>query len=772
MIDQSHHNEKRGSAMSGKKSAILFVVSVAMLVAQGCLKDPAKQKAGFVGSADKYMASQQYSEAIIQYRNALKIEPASSDLQFKLGEAYFSNAQYREAYASYKKAAELDRNNVRAQIALGKFYLVSQQFEEAVQTASDVLNRNPDQQDAAILLSNAYAGKKDIPQAIKILQDLIVKHPDNVTAYMNLGVFFAAKGDFERARQQFEKVAAIDPKSVDARKALAIYYMKQKDFINAEEQYKIAVSANPTSVPARQILAEFYTYQKRPSEAEPLYKQIISLEKNSAQSRFALANFYLTQNRIEDAKKLDTEIANDAPKFLLARFQLAELALQNHSLDDAEKIVNGILKERSKEPQALILHGRILLERKDPQKAISELEAAQRLEPNLASVYYLLGVAYAQAGNLERAQSSFEQAIVRDQKFTLAQLGLAEMMLNRGQNQACLQYVAQVLQSNPNQPEALLLQGSAYANLSDLVKAQAAFETYQRLRPESPQGFLRAGVVAIAQKHYAVGQQNLERALAMNPKQYDALDGLVSSYLVQKKNDKAIERVQEQIHKDPSSTLYSLLGKTYARTGQNDAAEAALKRAIELQPNEFTPYVLLGDLYVKQKTMDKALAQFATATQLNPKAAGVWTMYGMLNEQTGHQDAAKAAYQKALDITPGSGVAANNLAWLYADEGKDLDRALELARTAKVALPQSAPISDTLGWIFYKRQLYSSAVPLLQEAIKEDPSHAVFHFHLAATLIAAGNKDQAKAELSKALKLDSSLKNRADVQKAMGELAI
>src|SRR5258708_7026876 len=169
MIDHSRHNEKRGSTMSVKKSAIFFVVSMAMLVGQGCLKDPAKQKAGFVGSADKYMASQQYSEAIIQYRNALKIEPASSDIQFKLGEAYFSNAQYREAYASYKKAAELDRNNVRAQIALGKFYLVSQQFEEAVQTASDVLSRNPDQQNAAILPSNAYAGKKDTPQAIKIL---------------------------------------------------------------------------------------------------------------------------------------------------------------------------------------------------------------------------------------------------------------------------------------------------------------------------------------------------------------------------------------------------------------------------------------------------------------------------------------------------------------------------------------------------------------------------------------------------------------------------
>ena len=756
------------------QKAFRILVAAALMAALpvGCKKNPAEAKAQFVTSAEKYMATQEYSEAIIQYRNALKIEPSSSKLQFSLGEAYFKNSQYREAFAAYKKASELDPNNVGAQIALGKFYLVSQQFEEAIQTASGVLTKNPDQQDAAILLANAYAGKKDIPQAIKVLQDLISKHPDNVNAYMNLGVFLAAKGDLEGARQQFEKAATVDPKSVEAHKALATYYMRQKNFAKAEEQYKIAVSANPTSVPARQILAQFYTYQKRSSEAEPLYKEIVSLEKNSAQSRFALASFYITQSRIEDAKKIDNEIASDSPKFLPARFQLADMALQNHNLDEADKIVNAILKERSKEPQALILHGRILLERKDPQKAISELEAAQRLEPNVASLYYLLGIAYGQSGNLERAQSSFEQAIAKDQNFTQAYLALAEMMLNRGQNEACLRYVDQVLQKNSSQPEAILLQGSAFANMRDLPKAEAAFQKYQQLRPDSPQGALRSGLVAIAQKHYDVAEKNLEHALVMNPKQYDALDGLVTSYLVQKKNDKAIARIQEQIQKDQSPVLYALLGKTYAQLGQNDAAEKALKHAIEMQPGDFAPYVLLGDLYVKQKTLDKALAQFDAATKLNPKASGLWTMYGMLNEQTGHQEAAKTAYQKALEIAPNSGVAANNLAWLYADEGKDMDRALELARTAKIAMPQSAPISDTLGWIYYKRQLYSSAIPLLSEAVKQEPDHAVFHFHLAATLLEAGKKEQAKVELSKALKLDSNLKNRADVQKAMGTLAL
>ena len=48
-------------------------------------------------------------------------------------------------------------------------------------------------------------------------------------------------------------------------------------------------------------------------------------------------------------------------------------------------------------------------------------------------------------------------------------------------------------------------------------------------------------------------------------------------------------------------------------------------------------------------------------------------------------------------------MAANNLAFLYADEGGNLDLALQLAQTAKQHLPNSAEVDDTLGWVYYKK---------------------------------------------------------------------
>jgi Flp pilus assembly protein TadD len=68
--------------------------------------------------------------------------------------------------------------------------------------------------------------------------------------------------------------------------------------------------------------------------------------------------------------------------------------------------------------------------------------------------------------------------------------------------------------------------------------------------------------------------------------------------------------------------------------------------------------------------------------------------------------------------------------------------------------------------------LYDSALPLLQEAVKQQPQKAEYHFHLAAVLLETGKKPQAKAEMSQALKLDATLKNRDDVKKVMGELGV
>ena len=157
------------------------------------------------------------------------------------------------------------------------------------------------------------------------------------------------------------------------------------------------------------------------------------------------------------------------------------------------------------------------------------------------------------------------------------------------------------------------------------------------------------------------------------------------------------------------------------------------------------------------------------ATKLNPKSVAAWTALGILHERISEFKLAEKDYETALAIERNAPVPANNLALLYCDHGGDMDKALELARRAKEALPKAAMVSDTLGWIYYKRELFESAMPLIREAVRQEPDKGSYRFHLAATLLGIGKETEAREELEAALKLDASLRENEDYKRIFGQ---
>ena len=277
------------------------------------------------------------------------------------------------------------------------------------------------------------------------------------------------------------------------------------------------------------------------------------------------------------------------------------------------------------------------------------------------------------------------------------------------------------------------------------------------------------GYAYLGESHYDAAESEFEKSLALYPKQHDALDGLVVAYRLQGRNDKAIARIRQQIAQGETAELDNLLGKTYFELDQYGPAEQSLKRALELDPQNFNTYALLGALYYRQKDTNRAITEFEAATKLNPKSVGAWTALGILHERMSEFKLAEKDYETVLAIDGNAPVAANNLALLYCDHGGDMDKALELARRAKEALPKAAMVSDTLGWIYYKRELLDSAIPLIREAVRQEPNKGSYRFHLAATLLGIGKETEAREELDAALKLDASLREDEDYKRIFGQ---
>ena len=101
-------------------------------------------------------------------------------------------------------------------------------------------------------------------------------------------------------------------------------------------------------------------------------------------------------------------------------------------------------------------------------------------------------------------------------------------------------------------------------------------------------------------------------------------------------------------------------------------------------------------------------------------------------QMKGDSAGARDGYEKLLKTNPRFAPAANNLAWMLAEEGpdKDLPRALLLAQAARDAAPQDPQIADTLGWVLYKQGAYPRAEALLREAAEKLPTNAEVLYHL------------------------------------------
>jgi tetratricopeptide (TPR) repeat protein len=82
-----------------------------------------------------------------------------------------------------------------------------------------------------------------------------------------------------------------------------------------------------------------------------------------------------------------------------------------------------------------------------------------------------------------------------------------------------------------------------------------------------------------------------------------------------------------------------------------------------------------------------------------------------------------------------------------------------------------ATAHDTLGWVYYKKQLPDRAVGALTDAIGLDPQNPTYHYHLALALRQAGDPARARTSLDRALQLNPAFPQASDARRILAELA-
>jgi tetratricopeptide (TPR) repeat protein len=688
---------------------------VALLLAAGCARSPEAKKARFLDRGDRYFKKEQYREAIIDYRNVLRIEGANARAIQQLGLAHYQLGEFGQAFRFLLKAQELTPDQIEVRVKLGTLYLRGRRFKETQDEASYVLAKDPKNLEALLLTASAAVTPEEVEAAIPQLEDARASLGDPPRLRVVLANLQLRKRNVAVAEALLQETVQKDPKSIEAHMALAELYLSKGDRGSAEREFQAAAAVAPAGSRARIRLADHYVLTRQPDEA----------------------------------RKVLGEVTQKAPDYLPAWRRLAEIALVEGKLDDADKALETVLKKSPQDLDGHLLKGRVFLARKNSTQAVQEFQQVLKLEPRLPAARYQLALAYLQGGNIQQAKTELKEATTVSPNYLEAQLRLAQLNLETGAVDPAIEGLTHLVAVQPRLVEGYVLLGSAHLMKKDPAKAIEVYRKLAATAPKDPRGPFFVGLGLLAQGKRDEARKSLHDALVLAPGYVDPLVQLVQLDMVEKKPEAAVARVKRQIAAAPNSApLQHLLGRTLEARREPALAETAYLKAIELDPRLVGPYLDLARVYGTSGRYDQALAKTDEALKANPRNLGALMLAGTLHERKGDNAKAEAAYARVLEINSRFAPAANNLAYLLGERDADMERALQLAQTAKEVAPDEPHISDTLGWILYKRGVYQRAVALLKESAARVPDNPVIQYHLGMAAVKAGDRETAKRALT------------------------
>ena len=155
-------------------------------------------------------------------------------------------------------------------------------------------------------------------------------------------------------------------------------------------------------------------------------------------------------------------------------------------------------------------------------------------------------------------------------------------------------------------------------------------------------------------------------------------------------------------------------------------AEEAYRAANEADQNFTQPYYGLARIYLKRKETGRAVEQYSAMLEKNPDMIGPHMLLGVLYDAQHQPELSEKHYREVLRINPDFAAAANNLAFLLAEKGDQLDEALMLAQRAKEKLPEDPSVMDYVGvGLLQKRGFTTARWPSLRRVSRSCPTMPV-----------------------------------------------
>lgn len=732
----------------------------------GCAGDPAARKQAFLESGNRYIAEGQFRHAILELRNAVALDPAFGEARARLAEAYTRDGDLPNALSEYVRAADLLPKDYDLQMRAGGLLLVSQKADEALARADAALRIKPGDVAALILRGNALAGLNSFDEALAAIEQAIKLDPKRDATFTHKGLIEMARGKGAEAEAAFKKAVELAPQSVQPYLALANFYWASGRAPETEQALRSALRVDGEHIAANRAMAALLMAVGRPAAAEEYLQRVVDVSKDPL-SALMLADYYLVVGRTKDAIARLEPLASSASPVQGAQQRLARAYAAAGDRAKARSLIEGTLKASPQDLPSQLLKGQLLADEGRRDEAVAALRAAVQSNPSSAEAHFALGRLYLMAGDAAAAESSFREVLKINPRVSAAQVELSKLLLASGSGTASVRSAEEATANDPTNGDARIALVRGLIATRDFARAERELATLRRDFPDSAQVHAQSGALALFRDDVTSARQSFERAVEIDRNVVEGVTGLVALELRAGNTAAARALVDSRLGDARRPDLLLLAARTHAATNDMPGAEKLLRQAIAADPSLLPAYTMLGEVYVSQGKLDLARQEFDTLATRQAKPVAALTMSGMILQAQGNNAEATRRYEGALAADPRAAIAANNLAWLYAESGENLDAAQSLAQTATTATPDVPEMMDTLGWVYYKKGLPQLAIPLFARSAQKLPANANYHYHLGLAYLQAKDITQGHAALRRALAAKPDQKTSEAIQRLL-----
>jgi tetratricopeptide (TPR) repeat protein len=751
--------------------AVAAVCVLAVLLT-GCSRDPNDRKQRYLESGQRYYDKGQYREAEIQFQNAIRVDSRFADAHYKLSQAAMKLMDGDTAVRELMTTVQFQPDQYAAHLDLANLLIAAHDFSAAKEHLDLLAKKQPNNPDVYLARSNYYAAIDNIPAALADLQQALRLDSNRSDAYLNLGVLEVHGQQWDQAEAHFKKAVELSPKSSNALVMLGNLYQTRGRFPEAEQWFRKAIENAPEDPSLRLSLAGLYVAENKSGQAEEYLRQAKKDFPNNSDGYRMLGNFYYGNIQFDKAATEYAVLYRDHPKDMVVKKNYIQLLILTDRTDDARKLNDEVIKARPDDPDTQIYKGEIEIRSGKASDAVNTLQAVLKGDPDNGVAHYQLGLAFDQLGNTNRAESEWRDAVRLRPDIVEAHRALAGVAIRKNDFGALAQEADQIIAVQPAAPDGYLLRAVSEMDRKQYSAADQYIKKSLEREPNNPAAYVQLGNLHKAQNQYAEAQRAYQQALDQNPNSTEALGGVLNVELAEKQPDAALATVKAQLAKYPQNVgFHIMLGQLLVAEKRDLAgAEAEFKQASELDKKNSEALVQLGFVENARGNTDQALQTYLDGSRSNPKEIAFYLQAGGIYENRQDWDHAKQQYQKVLEIQPENPYASNNLAYVMLQQGGNVDVAFAMAQTAKRQLPNSPDAADTLGWAFYHKQLYTSAINLFKEAVKTQPDNALFNYHLGLAYAKSGQAALARQQLDRVVKIKPNFPEVDELRRALAEV--